>query len=49
MYANSYNIDRVIFVGAKEVKKKIFKIKNMKTGRERRLIVTRIKKKISLN
>lgn len=33
-YANSYKIQKVIFVGEKEVKKKIFKVKVMKTGRE---------------
>jgi|TARA_Y100000034_G_scaffold135819_1_gene209307 histidyl-tRNA synthetase len=34
-YANSYKIKKVIFVGEKEVKLKKFKIKNMKTGREK--------------
>ncbi len=33
-YANSYNINRVIFVGEKEIKTKKFKIKEMKTGKE---------------
>jgi len=33
-YANSYGIKKVIFVGAKEVKIRKFKIKDMKTGRE---------------
>lgn len=33
-YANSYNIEKVIFVGEKEVKSKKFKVKNMKTGKE---------------
>jgi histidyl-tRNA synthetase len=33
-YANSYKINNVIFVGEKEVKKKIFKVKIMKTGKE---------------
>jgi histidyl-tRNA synthetase len=33
-YANSYKINNVIFVGEKEVKKKIFKIKIMSTGKE---------------
>jgi len=33
-YANSYNIQKVIFVGEKEVKSKKFKIKDMKTGKE---------------
>jgi len=33
-YANYYGIKKVIFVGAKEVREKKFKIKMMKTGRE---------------
>jgi len=33
-YANSYNFQKVIFVGSKEVKAKKFKIKDMKTGKE---------------
>lgn len=33
-YANSYNIPKVIFVGSEEVKKKKFKIKDMKSGKE---------------
>lgn len=33
-YANSYFYDKVVFVGEKEVKSKMFKIKNMKTGKE---------------
>jgi histidyl-tRNA synthetase len=33
-YANSYKINKVIFIGKQEIKKKIFKIKNMKTGKE---------------
>lgn len=33
-YANSYKIEKVIFVGSKEVKKGKFKIKDMKTGKE---------------
>jgi len=36
-YANSYNIIQVIFVGAQEVKKKVFKVKDMVTGREKTL------------
>lgn len=36
-YANSYGIDLVIFVGEEEVKKKKFKLKNMKTGKEEML------------
>ena len=33
-YANSYRMKKVIFVGAKEVKARKFKVKIMKTGRE---------------
>ncbi len=33
-YANSYKINKVIFVGKKEVKNKKFKVKNMKSGKE---------------
>jgi len=33
-YANSYNIEKVIFVGNKEVKSKKFKVKDMKSGKE---------------
>lgn len=33
-YANSYDISKVIFVGNKEVKKRKFKVKDMKTGKE---------------
>jgi len=43
-YANSYKINRVIFVGAKEIKKRVFKVKDMKTGRERILTIAKIKK-----
>ena len=34
-YANSYNIGKVIFVGGKEVKAKKFKVKDMKSGKEK--------------
>lgn len=34
-YANSKNIDKVIFVGEKEVKKKKFKVRDMKSGKEK--------------
>jgi len=37
-YANSYDIDNVIFIGEKEVKKKSFKVKDMKTGKEKKLV-----------
>lgn len=33
-YANSYNINKVIFVGSEEVKLKNFKVKDMKSGKE---------------
>ncbi|MBS3163794.1 ATP phosphoribosyltransferase regulatory subunit, partial [Candidatus Woesearchaeota archaeon] len=33
-YANSYNMKYVIFVGSEEIKKKKFKLKDMKTGKE---------------
>jgi len=33
-YANSYKIQKVIFVGKEEVKKGKFKVKDMKTGKE---------------
>lgn len=33
-YANSYNFNKVIFVGEKEIKSKKFKVKDMKSGRE---------------
>jgi len=44
-YANSYKIENVIFVGAKEVKQKKFKIKDMKTGRQKILTLQKITKK----
>ena len=34
-YANSYGIEKVIFVGKKEVKKGKFKVKDMKSGKEK--------------
>jgi len=33
-YANSYKINKVIFVGSKEIKDKKFKVKDMNTGKE---------------
>ena len=36
-YANSYNINKVIFVGKKEVEENKFKVKDMKTGKENSL------------
>ena len=44
-YANSYNLKQVIFVGAEEIKKKKFKIKDMKTGREKILVLEKKTKK----
>ncbi len=40
-YANSYKYNQVIFVGAEEVKKKKFKIKDMKTGKEKILVLAK--------
>jgi len=39
-YANSYNYNKVIFVGEKEVKSKNFVVKNMDTGKETKLILS---------
>lgn len=36
-YANSYKMNKVIFVGEKEVKAKAFKVKDMETGKESKL------------
>jgi histidyl-tRNA synthetase len=36
-YSNAYNISKVIFVGEKEVKSKKFRVKDMKTGKEKLL------------
>ncbi len=44
-YANSYEIAKVIFVGAQEVRRKKFKIKDMKTGREKTLILEKRRKR----
>ncbi len=38
-YANSYGMKQVVFVGSKEVKKKVFKVKDMRSGRTRVLII----------
>ena len=43
-YANSYGIKKVIFVGAKEIKQKKFKIKDMQTGKEKIVTITKIVK-----
>jgi len=44
-YANSYGINGVIFVGADEVKKKQFKVKDMITGKEKILTLEKKTKK----
>jgi histidyl-tRNA synthetase len=44
-YANSWNIKQVIFVGAEEVKKKKFKVKDMVTGKEKILVLEKRTKK----
>jgi histidyl-tRNA synthetase len=44
-YANSWNIKQVIFVGAEEVKKKKFKVKDMSSGKEKILILEKRTKK----
>ncbi len=36
-YANSYDYNKVVFVGKKEVQSRKFKVKDMKTGREKEL------------
>ena len=36
-YANSYKINKVIFVGGKEIKSKEFKVKDMDSGKETKL------------
>ena len=44
-YANSYEFNQTIFVGAKEVKQKKFKVKDMKTGKEKTLTMEKATKK----
>ena len=44
-YANSWNIQQVIFVGAEEVKRKKFKVKDMITGKEKILTLEKRTKK----
>ncbi len=44
-YANSWNIPQVIFVGAEEVKRKKFKVKDMATGKEKILTLEKRTKK----
>ncbi len=45
-YANSYKIPYVVFVGEKEVKKKKFKLRDMKTGKESLVSEKELVKKI---
>ena len=47
-YANSKNISYVLFVGEKELKEKKFKLKDMKSGKEQKLSLDKIIKKINL-
>jgi len=42
-YANSYKFNQVIFVGKKEVQKKSFMIKDMKTGKQKKLVFVKLK------
>jgi len=46
-YANSYSIPFVIFIGEEEVKKKKFKLRDMKTGKESLFNESELLKKIS--
>ncbi|MFA5857276.1 MAG: histidine--tRNA ligase [Candidatus Pacearchaeota archaeon] len=46
-YANSYNIDKVLFVGEEEVKKKKFKLKDLSSGKEEFLTITELQKKLN--
>ncbi len=36
-YANSYNIPKVVFIGEKEIKEKKLKLRDMKTGKEKKI------------
>ncbi|MBU0929668.1 MAG: histidine--tRNA ligase family protein, partial [Nanoarchaeota archaeon] len=45
-YANSYNIEYTIFIGKEEIKKKKFKLRDMKTGKEQFLTLTNLIKKL---
>ncbi len=40
-YANAYKIKKVIFVGEQEIKKKVFLVKNMVTGRQSKLVISK--------
>ena len=43
-YANSYGIKKVVFVGKKETQQKKFMIKDLKTGKQRALTITKVSK-----
>ena len=45
-YANSYSIPFVVFIGEDEIKKKKFKLRDMKTGKESLLGIKEIIKKL---
>jgi len=40
-YANSYGIKNIIFVGKKEIQQKKFMIKDLKTGKQKKLTITK--------
>jgi histidyl-tRNA synthetase len=42
-YANNYNIPFVIFIGEKEIKKSKYKLRDMKTGKEKLVSISSIK------
>jgi len=44
-YAKSYGIKKIIFVGKKEVQQKKFMIKDLKTGKQKTLTITKVTKK----
>jgi len=46
-YANSYNIPLVIFIGDEEVKSKKFKLKNMKSGKEKMISEKDLEKELN--
>jgi histidyl-tRNA synthetase len=46
-YANSMGIPYVIFIGEKELKSKKFKLRDMKSGKEKMLKIGEIPKNIS--
>jgi len=44
-YANSKNFDQVIFIGAKEVKQKKVKVRDLETGKEKLMTIQKVTKK----